>query len=85
MDVLIAFVGKVVDNIINPLVVLLFGIALLYFFWGMVQFILGADDETKRGAGKQHMVWGIIGLVIMIGVFGIMAILIKTFGITLPI
>ena len=85
MDALIAFVGKVVDNIINPFILLLFAVALAVFFWGMTQFILGADDETKRSAGKQHMVWGVVGLFIMVGVFGIMAVLLRTFGITLPI
>ena len=85
MDALIAFVGKVVDNIINPFIVLLFTVALAVFFWGMAQFILGADDETKRSTGKQHMVWGVLGLFIMVGVFGIMAVLLRTFGIALPI
>ena len=81
MTALIGFIGKVVDNIINPFIVLLFAMALVYFFWGLVQFIAGADDETKRGTGKKHMVWGVIGLVIMIGVFGIINILLNTFGI----
>lgn len=85
MDALIAFIGRVVDVIVNPLIVLLFAAALAFFFWGMAQFILGADDETKRQTGKQHMVWGVIGLVIMVSVFGIMAVLLRTFGITLPI
>ena len=85
MDALITFVGKVVDLIINPFIVLLFTAALFLFFLGMVQFILGASDETKRQTGKRHMVWGVIGLFIMVGVFGIMAVLLRTFGITLPI
>ena len=85
MDALITFVGKVVDLIINPFIVLLFTAALFLFFLGMVQFILGASDETKRQMGKRHMVWGVIGLFIMVGVFGIMAVLLRTFGITLPI
>ena len=85
MDALITFVGKVVDLIINPFIVLLFTAALFLFFLGMVQFILGASDETKRHMGKRHMVWGVIGLFIMVGVFGIMAVLLRPFGITLPI
>lgn len=64
-------VNVIVDEIINPLIKLLFGAGTIIFLYGMVEFLWALDDETKRGKGKQHMIWGIIGLAIMVSVFAI--------------
>lgn len=53
-------------------------LALVWFMIGMVQFIAGMDSEEKRIAGQKHMLYGIIGLFIMITAFGIMQIICNT-------
>ena len=70
--------------VIRPLLVLLFAIAILLFFWGLAQFILNAGSEDGRSIGKKHMLWSIVGLLIMFGVYGIVVMLTNTFGIPLP-
>src|SRR4051812_25601670 len=72
---------KIYDNILNPLIELAFIVALVVFLFGVMEFIRGAANEEKRTKGKQHMLWGIIGLFIMMGVFGIITILTDTLGI----
>lgn len=71
---------KINAKIINPAIEIAFIIALVVFLWGVVEFIRGADNEEKRTLGRQHMLWGIVGFVVMFGVFGIINILISTFG-----
>ncbi len=63
---------KIISNIINPLFGLLIGIAIVVFFWGAVEFVSGADDPAKRDDGRRHLLWGIVGLSIIFGVYGIM-------------
>ncbi len=46
----------------------------------MFEFIRGADNEEKRKTGQQHMIWGIIGLVIMFGAGVIVKIMQKIVG-----
>ncbi len=75
------FLGKVNAKIINPLIELSFIVALVVFLFGMMEFIRGASNEEKRTKGKQHMLWGIVGFLIMFGVFGIITLLANTFGI----
>jgi cobalamin biosynthesis protein CobD/CbiB len=65
-------------EIINPLILLMFGAAMIVFFWGVVQFIYNAGNETKRSQGQQHILWGLIGLFIMVAVFGILNLIIAT-------
>ena len=50
-------------------------LAVLFFLYGVMEFIAGAGNEEKRTQGKRHIIWGIIGIFIMISVFGIMRLL----------
>jgi uncharacterized membrane protein YidH (DUF202 family) len=75
------FVSAIVDTIINPLITLLMVLGVLYFLWGLVQFIANAADSEGRETGKRHMIWGIVGLFIMVSVFGIIQVLLATFDI----
>lgn len=59
---------------------LIFTLAFLYFLWGMVMFIKGADDVKKREESKKFIYWGIIGLTVMVAVWGIVQIVTSTFG-----
>lgn len=68
--------------IINPLIKFLFALAVLYFLYGVLKFVLNQDNEEAKSTGKQHMIWGIIGIAVMLGVWGILGIVMSTFGIT---
>lgn len=72
--------GKINDQIVNPAILLLFVLALLYFIWGVIQYVIKADSDEERTQGKQHMVWGIVGMFIMVAVYGIIAIIKNTIG-----
>ena len=76
------FIKSVNGLILNPLIILLFALATLYFVYGLVEFLANAESEEKKTAGKNHMLWGIIGLAVMISVWGILKIVMNTFNIT---
>ncbi|MEK7613766.1 MAG: hypothetical protein AAB439_02745 [Patescibacteria group bacterium] len=75
------FVGNLVEFLIQPLINLLFALALVYFLWGLTMFILNAGDPEGQKKGKTALIWGIIGLFIMTSVLGILAVAQNTFGI----
>ena len=77
-----SFVYNVNKLIINPAIALLFGVAVVLFLYGVFQFISGQENEEKKTTGKSHMLWGVIGIVIMMGVFSILNIIMSTFNIT---
>ena len=60
---------------------LLFALAVVYFLYGVFEFISNQENEEKKTTGKSHMIWGIIGIVIMMGVFTILNIIMRTFNI----
>ncbi|MFA5933930.1 MAG: hypothetical protein WC795_01750 [Candidatus Paceibacterota bacterium] len=75
-------VKKVSELILNPLIIFMFVLALLYFLYGVYEFISNADSDKGRATGKQHIIWGLVGMAIMMSVFGIMNLLINTLGVT---
>ena len=77
-----SFVANLNRLIINPLIILLFALALAYFLWGMFEFLSNQENEEKKTAGKKHMIWGIVGITIMMGVWFIMYLILDTFNIT---
>lgn len=66
---------KISEQIINPLIDLMFAVAVVFFIYGVVEFVRSSDNEEARDKGKEHMVWGVVGLFIMVSVWGIMNIL----------
>jgi hypothetical protein len=80
MVVLEKFLAKVVDQIVNPIILLLGAVAFAVFVWGVFQFIAHAGDEGKRVEGRKAIFWGLIGLVIIFGAYGIINIALGTFG-----
>ncbi len=74
--------GNTIIGLINNVAVpLVFALAFIVFIWGIFQyFIQGGHDEEKREAGKQLMLWGLIGFFVMVSVWGLVHILVGTFG-----
>ena len=66
--------------IVNPLIILMFSFALVGFLWGVKDYIAGADDQEARSKGAQHMLWGIVGMTIMVSTFAIMRLVLQSFG-----
>lgn len=60
-------VNKISDVILKPLVYLMFALASLVFIWGAQGFVGAADDAEARSKGAQQMLWGIVGMIIMLG------------------
>ncbi len=54
-------------------------IAVAFFIWGVVKFIM-ADGEEKE-SGRNNMVQGIIGLAVILGLWGLVTVVLNTFGV----
>ena len=61
--------------LVNPLIALLFGFAVLGFVRGIAVFLWWAENEEKRKESKKFMVWGLVGMFVMTGFWGIIFII----------
>lgn len=75
------FIGKVDNMIINPLISFLFALAVVFFLYGVFEFLSNQANEEKKTTGKSHMLWGIVGITIMMGVWFLLGIILSTLGI----
>jgi len=72
-----------VISLVSRIVPILAGIALIAFFWGLIKFIVSADSEEGRKAGKNIMVWGVIALFVMFSIWGILVFVGRSLGVPL--
>ena len=78
------FIDKIQTAILFPLISIMMGVALLVFLWGVFQYIAGAEGEEARKTGRKHMLFGIIGLVIMVSALALLKLAAGTFDIPVP-
>jgi len=79
---------KIVDNIIDvadSLIVLIMGLALISFLYGLVTYLANTGSEDQRKESIWYMVAGIIGLFVMASIWGILYIIGNTFDIPIGV
>ena len=63
---------NVIELIFSPLYELIAVSAFIYFLYGMVKFIVELNQPEKRSTGKAHMLYGLLGLFIILSVGAIL-------------
>ena len=81
---IVPFLKRVNDLILNPLILLAFGVSFVYFVYGIIKFLSvdAADKSGTRAEARNSVLWGLLGMVIMFSVYGIIRVVLATFGIS---
>ncbi len=59
--------------LLNIIVPVIFGLAMIYFFWNTANFILkDAGNEKTRRDGIRKMVWGVVVIFVFVSIWGIL-------------
>ena len=71
------FTGLVsqIKGILNALVPVLIVAGVVYFLWGVLQFVSAGDDEEGRKAGRNRMIHGVIAIFVMASIWGLVGLL----------
>lgn len=75
-----SFVEKFNEVILFPIITLLIAVALLVFVYGSFQYVANAANPAARAEGQKHIMWGIVGMFIMLSAYAILSIAANTFG-----
>ncbi len=74
------------SGILGLMVPVLFGLSLIYFFWGIGQFILhDAGNDKTREDGKKKIMWGIVALFVFVSIYGILKFIGTAVSIDVPV
>lgn len=75
----IAFAANIADvkelinyiiEILNMTVPLIFAIAMVSFVWGVLKYVV-ANDVKSKAEGRPFVIYGIIGLAVMLSIWGL--------------
>jgi hypothetical protein len=78
--------GSLKEMMLYAICLLRLGIPLLvtagvvFFLYGIVVFIFNSANPEKKAQGAQMMIWGIVGLFVMVSIWGLVQIFRSTFG-----
>lgn len=59
---------------------LLISISVIVFIVGVIRFIASGDDSGKREEGRNFILYGLVGLFVIVSVWGLVGVLQGTFG-----
>jgi hypothetical protein len=68
------------SNIMGLLIPMALAAALLAFFWGLAKFLFSSGEDTE--GARKIMINGVLALFVMVSIWGIVALLQKTLGIS---
>lgn len=71
--------GKI-SEILNSVIPILMILATLIFLWGIISYITASGDEEKLKSARTYIIWGLIALFVMVAVWGLVQVLLTTFG-----
>lgn len=68
------------DQIMRIIIGILFTAGTVVFLWGVIEYMTAAGDEKKIKDSRKKITYGIIGLTLMVAVWGIVKAIVSTFG-----
>jgi len=74
-----SLITNIIKCLLNPLVVLMVGLSIIIFIWGVFKFIRSDSGSDDKSAGRAFMFWGIVGIFVMISLWGLVNVLQHTF------
>ena len=67
------------SQLLNSVIPVLIALGVVYFVWGVVTYVISSDEEAKK-TGRNRIIYGLIGLAVIIAMWGLVGILTNTFG-----
>jgi len=72
---------KSANDIVKSVIPVLMMLAAAVFLWGVVRYLVATGDEEKRKKAKGYIVYGLIGMFILITFYGIIRVVAETLGV----
>lgn len=76
------FITQIVNLINNVFIPFILALAFLVFIWGVFQFFIAGSDEDARSAGRDKVLYGLLGFFIILSAWGLINLLVNQFGLS---
>ena len=71
-------INPIIKNVVDPAVEFMFALAIVVFAYGVLQIVWGGEDARKQA--KASMLYGVIGMFVMVVAWGIIYLVSNTLG-----
>ena len=68
-----------IRDLFGAILPVLISLGVIYFVWGVVQYMIGDSEEAKK-KGRNTIIFCIIGLAVIVSLWGIVYLVVDTFG-----
>ncbi|MFC1756893.1 hypothetical protein ACFLZC_01915 [Patescibacteria group bacterium] len=68
-------------NVVDAIIPLFMAIAVAVFLWGIIKYITSGGDAEKEKAARGYIIYGLIGMFVLVSFWGIIAFLSNAFGV----
>jgi uncharacterized membrane protein len=65
---------------LNTLIPILITLGVVYFIWGVIKYVTAKDPDAQKEA-RSVMISGIIGLFVIVSIWGLVNLISNTFGV----
>lgn len=70
----------VVNQILAVIIPILVTLAVIYFIWGVIQYMISKEEDQKKAA-RSKIMNGLIALFVIVAFWGIIRVITNTFGV----
>jgi len=71
-------VGRIIGVFNGTIVPVLIGFGVIMIIFGIFRYINAGDDPKKLAEGGKLVLWGVIGVFIMLSIWGLVALILNT-------
>lgn len=68
-----------INELLSSILPVLIAFGVVFFIWGIVQYLIYDTEEAKK-KGRDKIIYGIIGLVAVVGMWGLVNLVVTTFN-----
>lgn len=72
-------VMRTVQRVLDFAVILIISLGIVYFLWNVVKYIQANGDPEGKGKAKTGILYSLVGIAVMVSVWGLVRILQSTF------
>ena len=70
------------SQIFNVATTLILSAAVVFFLFGVFQYVMAAGDAAAQKTGRSHIINGLIGIAVMVSVWGLVTFFTNSLGAT---
>ena len=70
---MLEFLSKI-NDLLSAILPILISIGVILFVWGVVQYVIAGGEEAKK-KGKDRIIYGILGMVVILSLWGIVTMI----------